>query len=132
MPHHRSKQIYLMTTLAFALAIVAGVFGLARCFVQSPQARAANYLAVSLQTIGENPLVAASAAWEAARIHPTSPQAWDMLARTLEQNGNDLAAVQAHKIAARLHAAPDRDLQPLYAMPAELRLSLLSLSGGGL
>lgn len=130
MIRHRSKHAYLMTSLAFVLAIVAGTSGLMRCLVQSPQSRAADYLLISEQTLHSNPLYAASAAWEAARINPSSPQAWEMLSRTLQQNGDDIAALQAQKIAYRLQGGGDP--QPLYAMPAELRLSLLAHSEGDL
>lgn len=119
-----------MTSLAFALAITAGVCGLFRCFVQSPQARASDYLAISAQTLSENPLAAASAAWEAARINPSSAKAWDMLAVTLRHNGDETAARQAQRIAARLHLNDGTGPHPIYAMPAELRLSLLALSSG--
>jgi Tfp pilus assembly protein PilF len=131
MTRHRSKHSYLLTTLAFTLAIVAGAAGLARCFVQSPQSRAENYLTLSQQALPGNPLYAASAAWEAARINPSSIQAWNMLALALHQNGDETASLQAQKIAARLQGG-EGEIHPLYAMPAELRLSLLALSEGDL
>lgn len=129
----RARHAYLMTSLAFGLAMTAGLFGLMRCFVHSPQARAADYLAISAKALSENPLAAASAAWEAARLDPSSAKAWDMLAITLKQNGDELAARQAMRIAARLHQNDGRmDAHPIYAMPAELRLSFLAHTAGDL
>ncbi len=116
-----------MITLAYSLAIFACVVGLGRCFVQSPQAKAADYLLISSQTQLNNPALAASAAWEAARLNPGSPEAWNMLASTLQQKGDAAASRQAHMMAVRLQKDPS-DIQPLYAMPAELRLSFLAAS----
>lgn len=132
MTRQRNRHAYLLTSLAFGLAMVAGVAGLFRCFVQSPQARAADYLSISAQAFSENPLAAASAAWEAARLNPSSAKAWDMLAVTLRRNGDEIAARQASRIAARLHQHDGMETFPIYAMPAELRLSFLAHTAGDL
>lgn len=130
MRNHRSKHAHLLTTLAFVLAGVACFSGMVRCLVQSPQSRAADYLVISQESFADNPLYAASAAWEAARINPASVEAWQMLSLTLKKNGDEIAAQQAQKIAARLRSG-EENAAPLYAMPAELRLSLLALPEEG-
>lgn len=131
MTRHRSNHAHLLTTLAFALAIIAGVSGAVRCLVQSPQSRAENYITLSQQALPADPLYAASVAWEAARINPSSQEAWTTLSMALHYNGDEMASIQARKIAARLQSG-EENATPLYAMPAELRLSLLALSEGDL
>jgi hypothetical protein len=66
---------------------------------------------------------------EAVRLNPAAPQGWQMLSKLLRDNGQAQAAKQAMVIAARLQQNPDP--APVYAMPAELRLSLLVLTDTG-
>jgi Tfp pilus assembly protein PilF len=132
MTRQSTRHAYFLTSLAFGLAMVAGVCGLLRCFVQSPQSRASDYLVISAQALPDNPLAAASAAWEAARLNPSSVKAWNMLAITLRRTGDEAAARQADRIAARLHMNDGVIQNPIYAMPAELRLSFLAHSAGDL
>lgn len=120
-----------LTTTAFALAFVSCLFGLSLFLIKSPQAKSADYLVLSKQVLASDPDLAASAAWEAARLNPSSSEAWDVLSQSLQQKGDRSAAQKAKVIAMRLHKNP-HDKTPLYAMPAELRLSFLASSNGDL
>ena len=129
MTDHRSKQFSILTSLAFALAVFTGFAGVARCFVQSPQSKSDQYLQMSVNAMANDADLALSAALEAARLNPVSTKAWHHLSIMLQQTGDDIAARQALQIAQRLQHNPSESL-PLYAMPAELRLSLLATGNG--
>lgn len=116
---------------AFALAILSCVMGLTFCFIKSPQSRSLEYLAIAQATLTENTGVAMDAAWKAVRLDPSSQEAWQILAVSLQLNGEQRASQQARQIA--LHMVdPDADLPVLYAMPAEFRLSFLADTAEGL
>lgn len=129
MTSHRSGQSYFFISLAFGLAIFAGVAGVARCFVESPQAKADAYLQMSINAQYNDTDLALDAAMEAARHNPVSVQAWRQVSETLLQAGDETASRQALIIAKKLQHNPV-DAAPIYAMPAELRLSFLGRAGG--
>ena len=126
----RAKSRRVRTVLAFSLALTSCFLGLVFCVVKSPQSRAEAYMALAAQAMTQSrPQEAAAAALEAVRLNPAAPQGWQLLSRLLRDNGQSQAAKQAMVIAARLQQNPDP--APVYAMPAELRLSLLVLSDTG-
>jgi Tfp pilus assembly protein PilF len=93
---------------------------------KSPQARSEAYLAAALDAHDQSrPSDAAAAAMEAVRLNPAAPQGWKILSKMLQQNGQETAARQANVIASKLQHNP-ADTGPLYAMPAELKLSFLA------
>ncbi len=126
----RAKTRRTRTVLAFSLALTSCFLGIVFCVVKSPQSRAEAYMALAAQAMTQSrPQEAAAAALEAVRLNPAAPQGWQLLSRLLRDNGQSQAAKQAMVIAARLQQNPDP--APVYAMPAELRLSLLVLSDTG-
>ena len=113
---------------AFFLAAFSCALGLVFCLVKSPQARAGAYIAAAADAMdhGHADLAAASAL-EAVRLDPMRAQGWKILSVMLQQKGNVSAAAQARTIAFRVQQNPD-DTAPIYAIPAEFKLSLLALS----
>ncbi len=128
MQHHRSKHSYILTSLAFGLAVFAGFAGVARCFVQSPQAKSETYLQMSVSALENDLDIALHSAFEAARSNPASVRAWTHLAAVLRKSGDEIASRQAQMIAQKLQHNPADDV-PVYAMPAELRLGFLMQDG---
>lgn len=125
-PQQTRKGRRTIPTLAYGFAMVSCVLGLSLCLIKSPQARSDSYLALSAQSADIND--AAAAAWEAARLNPSSAQAWSVLAGLLQQKGDVASAQKARFIASHLDPyAPDAN--PVYALPAELKLSLLAEIG---
>ncbi len=123
----RAKTRRIRAFFAFSLALFSCVLGLVFCVVKSPQSRAEAYMALAAQAMTQQrPHDAAAAAMEAVRLNPAAPQGWQLLSRLLRDNGQSQAAKQALVIAARLQQNPEA--APAYAMPAELRLSLLVLA----
>jgi cytochrome c-type biogenesis protein CcmH/NrfG len=126
----QAKTRRTRTLLAFSLALFSCVLGLVFCVVKSPQSRSEAYLAMAAEAITQSrPQEAAAAAMEAVRLNPAAPKAWQLLSKLLRENGQGQAAKQALVIAARLQQNPDPT--PVYAMPADLRLSLLVLAETG-
>lgn len=124
----RKKQRQARAYQAFALASLSCVLGLLFCLVKSPQARSEAYLSLAVEALNQSrPQEAATAALEAVRLHPASPEGWRLLSKMLQQNGQNHAARQALVIASHLQQNPHAP-SPLYAMPADLRLSLLALA----
>lgn len=128
MKNHRSKHSYILTSLAFGLAVFAGFAGVARCFIQSPQAKSEAYLQMSVNALQNDADLALLSAFEAARSNPASVRAWTHLAAVLRQTGDETSSRQAQVIAQKLQHDPAADV-PVYAMPAELRLSFLMQDG---
>jgi hypothetical protein len=128
MQNHRSGHSHILTSLAFGLAIFAGFAGVARCFVQSPQAQSDAYLQMSVNAVQNDMDLALYSAFEAARSNPASVRAWAHLAAMLQQSGDETTSRQAEIIAKRLQQNPNDDV-PVYAMPAELRLGFLMQGG---
>ncbi len=113
---------------AFFLAAFSCLLGLAFCLVKSPQARSDAYLATALAAEQNRQYEQAGiAAFEAVRLNPVSAEAWHVLAKMLQQNGDGAAAAKARSIAARVQQNP-RNAAPVYALPAEFKLSLLALA----
>ncbi len=112
---------------AFLLAAFSCVLGLSFCLLKSPQARGEAYLALAVEAMAENRFEEASAAaLESVRLNPASPQGWQLISGMLQQKGDHEAAARARSIASKLQQNP-RSMTPVYAMPAELKLSLLAL-----
>lgn len=126
--NRRKAQHRKRSFCAFALAALSCVLGLSFCLIKSPQARSEAYLAAAMQAYDSNqPEQAAASALQAVRLNPSAAKGWHLLSRMLQQKGDAHAARQAMVIASRLQqnpAGPD----PVYAVPAELKLSLLALS----
>lgn len=126
----RMKMRRIRTLFAFSLCLLSCFLGLVFCVVKSPQSRAEAYMAMAAEAVTQSrPHDAAAAAMEAVRLNPAAPKAWQLLSRLLRDNGQSQAAKQALVIAARLQQNPDP--APVYAMPADLRLSLLVLAETG-
>lgn len=121
--HHRRTAF-----CAFALATFSCILGLSFCLLKSPQARSHAYLAAAVEAMDKSqPEQAAAAVLQAVRLNPMLPEGWHLLSKMLQQKGDDNAAAQARSIAARVQQNP-RDASPVYAMPAEFKLSLLALA----
>lgn len=119
----RGPAVYAFLLVAFSCAL-----GLSFCLIKSPQARSEAYLAAAVQAMEQNRIEpAASAALEAVRLNPMAPQGWQILSRLLQQKGNQPAAKYAQSIVSRLQQNPASS-DPVYAMPAEFKLSLLALA----
>lgn len=113
---------------AFFLAAFSCALGLVFCLVKSPQARAGAYIAAAADAMDQGQAdLAAASALEAVRLDPMRAEGWQILSAMLQQKGDMAAAAQARTIAFRVQQNPD-DAAPVYAMPAEFKLSLLALS----
>jgi cytochrome c-type biogenesis protein CcmH/NrfG len=116
-PFQRRQKHYSRALLALIFAAFSGVLGLGFTLVKSPESRSEAYDQ------------AAAAALEAVRHYPLSLRGWDVLGASLAQNGQSSTARKAQQIAARLRQDPSSPA-PLYALPADLRLSLLADTAG--
>lgn len=130
-PERRAKKRQARIFQAFLLASLSCALGVVFCVVKSPQARSEAYRGLATQAIlDQRPEDAAAAAMEAVRLNPAAPEGWTLLSELLRRTGQDRAAQQALAIASRLQHNP-QVLTPVYALPAELRLSLLALAETG-
>ena len=121
---HRQKTAFC----AFALAAFSCLLGLSFCLVKSPQSRADAYVAAAVNAMAAHEdNQAAQAALKAVRLDPMQPQGWQILSEMLHKRGDENAAAQARVIAARVQQNP-ATVPPVYAMPAEFKLSLLALT----
>lgn len=110
---------------AFLFAMLSCALGLSFCFIKSPQSQSRIYLGLAVEAMNNHKAEeAAAAALESVRLNPSFLQGWKILSRTLEQAGNQNAARQALAIAGKL----ERN-EPVYALPAEFKLSLLADAG---
>ena len=126
--HSTAKHRQRTAFFAFALAAFSCLLGLSFCLVKSPQSRAQVYIAGAVSAMAaHNDEQAAQAALKAVRLDPMQPQGWHILSEMLHKRGDENAAAQARVIAARVQQNP-ASVPPIYAMPAELKLSLLALS----
>lgn len=113
--------------LAFFAGVLCCVLGLAFCLVQGPSSRASSYMELTGQALADNrPQDAVASAMMAVRYAPSDVNGWHILSQTLAQDGQQVAARQAERIARHLQQNPSADV-PLYALPAELKLSLLAM-----
>lgn len=121
------------TTIAFAyaLAILSCFTGLTMCFVKSPEVRSIEHTAIAQAHLTKNTKLSVESAWKAVRLNSSSQEAWQILAISLQLQGEQRASHQARLIATRM-ANPDADLPVFYAMPAEFRLSFLADTAEGL
>ncbi len=119
----RSRNTLIV--LGYALAGLSCVLGLFFCLMKSPQARADSYRALAVESFAASDLSGAEyAVRESLRLDPRSLQNWQLYAFLLQHKGDQRQAAQARAIVARLQG---KDLdEPVYAMPADFRLSLLT------
>lgn len=121
---HRQKTAFC----AFALAAFSCLLGLSFCLIKSPQSRADAYVVAAVTAMAaHNDIQAAQAALEAVRLDPMQLQGWQILSEMLHKRGDENAAAQARVIASRVQQNPAA-VPPVYAMPAEFKLSLLALA----
>ncbi len=126
----KSSDVRRNSKVAFAallLALFSCALGLFFCLAKSPQARGQAYLNLAVQALQENnETAAASAAFAAVSVDPANVKAWNILSSMLQQDGQMIASRQAAMIARKLQQNPGA-ADPVYAMPAELKLSLLAM-----
>ena len=126
--HGTQKHRQRTALFAFALAAFSCLLGLVFCLVKSPQSRAQAYVASAVEAMGaQNMEQAAQAALAAIHLDPMQPQGWQILSEMLQRRGDEAAAAQARMIALRVQQNPHVP-PPVYAMPAEFKLSLLALA----
>lgn len=114
--------------LAFFFAVFSCVLGLGFCLAKSPQSRAQAYLSQAALAVEQGHVPrAAAAALESVRLNPAEARAWHLLSNLLRRNGDDRAAAQARAIAVKVQQNPSSS-EPVYALPAAFRLSLLALA----
>lgn len=130
-PAERRKKHQSRALCAFVFAVFSGLAGIGFTVIKSPQSRSDAYMALALESYEAQAYQAASvAAMEAVRLNPVSPEGWRLLSQALDQNGQSTASRKAAQIAARLQHNPNGP-NPLYAMPAELKLSFLADAESG-
>lgn len=126
--HGTAKHRQRTAFFAFALAAFSCLLGLSFCLIKSPQSRAQAYVAAAVEAMAAHDhQQAAQAALEAVRLDPMQPQGWQILSEMLQKRGDENAAAQARLIVSRVQQNPAA-IPPVYAMPAEFKLSLLALS----
>lgn len=109
----------------FLLAAFSCVLGLSFCLIKSPQSQSRAYLGLAIAAMNNNQVEEATvAALESVRLNPSSPKGWEILSKMLQQKGQYRSAQQAMNIAGKL-----QHNEPVYALPAEFKLSLLAESG---
>lgn len=118
----------LALRLATGLCGVTLFFGVLFCLVASPKMMAEKYTHQAVMAIeaGEYD-VARTAMLSALRYEPLSVPSWKILSRVLEQSGRVQEAKTANAVIGHLTGAP-MSSDPLYAMPADLRLSFLAIA----
>ena len=131
MPVSSTAQICihpLVMKATFVMAFLCLMMGLAFCMMVSPHMTAAKHRAAGVTAFS-------SAQWDAAesalrislRHDPLSADGWKILARVLEQKGDMRESQRALAVAAILEDGPS-GVTPVYAMPAEFKLSLLAMA----
>lgn len=111
---------------AFLLAALSCALGLFFTLMKSPSARSDAYLATSIEYSQKSePGRALTAAYKAVNLDPASLRAWQVLSRMLQESGQSYKARKAEQMALRLEKSGDNSL-PVYAMPADFKLSLLA------
>lgn len=130
-PAQRRKKHQGRAYLAFALAGFSGLFGLGFILVKSPAVQSGRYLALAMDSYDHGAYAdAAAAARAAVRLDPVTPANWLFLSRALQAGGQQSAAHRAQVIAMRLQHKDDL-ANPLYASPADLKLSFLAMTPDG-
>lgn len=125
LPETTKRKRRFITCCAFILCLSCGTGGVFFSLIKSPQARAQSYHVLSLSLAAEGKDAEALAAMaQAVSLNPAAPALWHDYAGLLERGGRFHAARQALNIARRIEGGDD--VGPLYAMPAELRLSMLA------
>lgn len=127
--HDTMRRRRILTYAAFTLVFISLTAGSFFCMLKSPQARGDAYLAAAVDTLAAGDAPAAlDLAHEALRHNPASSRNWSFYAFLMEKNGRAHAAARARHIALSLQHGTGQ-VEPLYAMPATLRLSLLADNG---
>lgn len=130
-PAQRRKQHQTRAYIAFLFAVFSGLAGLGCILIKSPQSQSGQYLALALSAYDRSAYPeSALAAAAAVRLDSVDPAGWLILAQALKSNGQQSAAQKAYVIATKLQQKPTPQ-NPLYASPADLKLSLLALQDGG-
>lgn len=110
---------------SYLFALIAGLCGAAFGLVSAPEHRANRALAIAAEafTAGHYDSATRQAA-EAVRLDPANPATWQLLALAAEESGRGETARRIRKLSAvrKGGAKPE----PVYAAPADLRLSALS------
>lgn len=125
-PAQRRKNHYTRARYAFVFAVLCGLLGVGSILLKNPHSRADSYaaLAASAYKAGRFDDALATATMS-VRINPYGVEGWDILSKTYEARGQNSAALQVKRVLSLLqHKSNPAD--PLYAMPAALKLSLLS------
>lgn len=121
-------RMNMCITIAFGFVFFSLFAGVFFCMVKSPDTLSKNYNALAQVAIASGDLAGAKAALvQSLKIHPTSKTSWRLMEDILKQEGDLHGARKAAKIASALEN-PATANTPLYAMPAELRLSLLAMA----
>ncbi len=122
----RSQNRKNLTRAAFLLAFLSIIAGTTLCIFKSPQMRGQDYLAAAAaQAADGNQAAAQDLARAAIRLNPSSVKTWNFYAVLMEQDGRIHAAKKARRVSAMLQHGPEKN-NPIYAMPATLRLSALA------
>ena len=120
----------LVLKLCFALCFATCLLGVFFCMIKSPQYLGHVYMSMAIDAAQKNDLVLAEQAIKlSVRSNPMAYKSWQIMATIMEQRGDDLLAHQANFVASQLQSKLI-DKNPVYAMPAELRLSFLALDDG--
>lgn len=114
--------------LAACLCGATLLLGIVFCLVASPQTMAEKYTHQAVMAIEAGDYGLARTAMIAALRHdPLSVDSWKILSRVLEHSGRAQEAKTANAVIGHLTGAPISS-DPLYAMPADLRLSFLAIA----
>jgi cytochrome c-type biogenesis protein CcmH/NrfG len=113
---------------AFVMAFLCLLTGLAFCLLVPPHMMAAKHRAAGVAALSTARLADAESSLRLSlRKDPLSVEGWKILARILEQKGEVRNAQRALAVVAILEEGP-AGVTPVYAMPAELKLSLLAMA----
>jgi Tfp pilus assembly protein PilF len=131
MSAHSLNNIYRknsVSKLAFGFAFFSLVLGVCFCMVKSPSSLSRHYMGLAAQSLQLGDAAAAQQAIEESlKYNPTSKDGWKILSQILQQNGDGVRARRAMEIAHVLENNKHLS-NPVYAMPAELRLSFLAVT----
>jgi len=112
--------------ISFLMCIITLIGGVLLCVIKSPNAMADTHLSMAVKSYDMGNLQE-SKQWVLLSLqsNPSSLKAWHMMANILRDSGDVLGQKQALKIVAAFESNSNQS--PTYAIPADLKLSLLSL-----
>ncbi len=123
-------QNTLVLRLAAFLCGLSLLLGVVFCVVASPKSLSQKYTARAVLALESRDYDSARLSMMSALRHdPVSADGWTIFARILEEGGHAQDARVAKGIAGHLMGASAKS-NPLYATPADLRLSFLAIAGG--